>query len=57
MVAVTQLELGQVERHLGDALVHLDKDEVFDAKCHIEIALEKIEDHLRDAEELEGAGK
>lgn len=54
--AVTQLELGQAERHLKDALVHLDRDEVFEAICHIKEALEKVEDHLSDAEELKGVG-
>lgn len=48
---MTQLELAQAERHLKDALDHLDEDRPFAALCHIKEALEKIEDHLSDADD------
>lgn len=50
--AVTQLKLAQAERETSAAMHHLDRDQVFEAICHLKIALELLEDHLMDAGEF-----
>ena len=49
---MTQLKLAQAERETSAAMHHLDRDQVFEAICHLKIALELLEDHLMDAGEF-----